>query len=327
VSQVSIEDGAIRVGRHVRISFQRTLRLPDDGRRHPLPPGLGVFTLVAMPPGAADRLGTSEAGDALLPMYQREALWLGFDVPPWRPHAVKVAIGRVNAVSGGPEEEPLRDDPQNYLVCPPQPWLDGVNAADGAVRQFVAMPLGQGYSVESAVAGAERFGGLQITVHEPRPGRFPDEPPPVAAQPFRPAALGAPAGGAMGLGAGGAMTQKIYADPYGLDTWDLEGGRRVVVQIVDSLRFESLTGVPPPPTPVSAASYTAAGLPWFGLDDEEAAHVPSSTVLRRAGTVAEQDRALGVPDALEPLDVPEGQVERLGPRPPERRGRPPPAER
>lgn len=35
------------------------------------------------------------------------------------------------------------------MVSPEQPWLDGIADGDGTVRQFVAMPLGSGYSVEA----------------------------------------------------------------------------------------------------------------------------------------------------------------------------------
>ena len=30
---------------HCEIEFQRTLRIPDDGRHYPLPPGLGRFPI------------------------------------------------------------------------------------------------------------------------------------------------------------------------------------------------------------------------------------------------------------------------------------------
>ena len=66
----------------------------------------------------------------------------------WRPNALKVAVGKVNAVSGQPWSERLkpedRDGNQDYLVVPEQPWLDGINSGDGTIRQFVAMPLGDG---------------------------------------------------------------------------------------------------------------------------------------------------------------------------------------
>ena len=40
-----IEKNAIRIGPRCYISFQRTLRIPDDGRVYPLPPGLGAFQI------------------------------------------------------------------------------------------------------------------------------------------------------------------------------------------------------------------------------------------------------------------------------------------
>ena len=42
----------------------------------------------------------------------------------------------------------------------------------------LAVPLGRGETIEAQRTGAERFGGIQLVVYEPRPGRFPDEAPP-----------------------------------------------------------------------------------------------------------------------------------------------------
>ena len=95
-------------------------------------------------------------------MYQREALWIVFRRPPWRPCAVKVGVGTVNAVSGAPWDAVLRGDPQDYVVVPDQPWLDGINTGDDSVRQFVVIPLGSGATVEAAVTGAEAAGGIQL---------------------------------------------------------------------------------------------------------------------------------------------------------------------
>lgn len=59
---------------------------------------------------------------------------------------------------------------QDYIITPDQLWLDGVASHDGRVRQFVAMPLGSGYSVEAQVTGEEVVGGLQFEVtFAPRP--------------------------------------------------------------------------------------------------------------------------------------------------------------
>ena len=134
------------------MSFQRTLRIPDNGRTYPLPPGLGRFPIYRVA-DFADRVPPEwhEHGGVFIAMYQREALWLGFHAAAWKPNAVQVAAGRINAISGAPDEARLHAEPQDYLVCPEQPWLDGIHTAPGTIRQFVAMPLGLGYSCGSLV--------------------------------------------------------------------------------------------------------------------------------------------------------------------------------
>ncbi|NIR80308.1 MAG: hypothetical protein GWO00_18685, partial [Gemmatimonadetes bacterium] len=70
-------------------------------------------------------------GGVLLPMYQAEALWLNFgrggvfSGHGGYPFAVKVATGKINAVSGEAWSDGLNRDPQDYMVVPDQPWLDG----------------------------------------------------------------------------------------------------------------------------------------------------------------------------------------------------------
>src|SRR5262249_24392348 len=147
----------------------------------------------------------------IIPMYQREALGLGFDVPRWHPHAVKVGIGGINAISGEAWNERLRAEPQDYLVAPPQLWLEGINVGEGIIRQFVAVPLGSGYSIESQVRVTDDIGGLQIIVFDSKPGRFAESP---LSEPDAPRMHGAmrDPSGQLGLGAGGVMTQKIYPD-------------------------------------------------------------------------------------------------------------------
>lgn len=90
--------------------------------------------------------------------------------------AVKIYVGGVNAVSGEPSVETEQTQSrryklmsekkniQDYVVTPQQLWLDGIASTDGTVRQFVAMPLGSGYSVEAQVSGLDLVGGLQIEV-------------------------------------------------------------------------------------------------------------------------------------------------------------------
>ena len=144
----------------VTVNFQRTLRIPETGL-HPLPPGLGRFPLrrVADYPDTAPAEWLARGG-VMLPMYQREAIWLSFNAS--EPAALQVGVGKVCAVSGLPWIEHLVKDPQNYVALPNQPWLDGINAGDGFIRQFVAVPLGSGATVEGQVTGQETHGGVQL---------------------------------------------------------------------------------------------------------------------------------------------------------------------
>ena len=148
----------------LRIEFQRTLRIPDDNREHYLPPGLGRFPLSRVddyPENLPDRWSTH--GGVFLPMYQAEALWINFHAD--YPMAVKIAAGKVNAVTGETWEEELSGEPQDYVVVPGQPWLDGFCVENGLIRQFVAMPLGDGYTAEEQLTGEAEHGGLQMAVY------------------------------------------------------------------------------------------------------------------------------------------------------------------
>jgi len=152
------------------VECQRTLRIPDDGRHYPLPPRLGRFPLSHVD-DYAERLPASwlAHGGVFLPMYQAEALWLCFHSRGQYPFAVKVAAGKVNAVTGERWSNQLSDSPQDYLVAPPQPWLDGFCVKKGVVRQFVAMPLGEGYTAEEQLTGVAEHGGLQVLVYPMNP--------------------------------------------------------------------------------------------------------------------------------------------------------------
>jgi hypothetical protein len=296
--QVTVDKDRIRFGEGLSVSFHRTLRVPDDGRTYPLPAGLGSFPIVAWHGDGASR--------HLIPLREREALWIGFSGAVWKPHAVKILCGGVNAVSGQPDEAEALSEPQDYLVCPLQPWLDGFNAGGGEVRQLVAMPLGRGYAVEAGQGLPER-GGLAFAVFEPKPGRFPDAPPPAPAGPKRLAMPQAGEGPKMVLGAGGTVAQKIYRDPFGRETWQAVAAGRAEVTLVDAAWLAAATGSAAP-APITAAEYAAAGLPWFELADAAAGTVaPGGGAPAR--TVKDQDRRLGVP--AEDDTIAPGQVNRI----------------
>ncbi|MFJ8693341.1 hypothetical protein [Streptomyces roseolilacinus] len=158
---VRLDGNTLLLGGGVRVRFIRTLRLPESGT-HPLPPGLGEFPVRRVEDFAATVPPAWRArGGVLVPMYLREALWLSFAGSP-EPAALQVGVGKVCAVSGRPWSGTLGRDPQNYVVLPRQPWLDGINSGRGTVRQFVAVPLGLGATVEGQVTGEETWGGVQL---------------------------------------------------------------------------------------------------------------------------------------------------------------------
>jgi hypothetical protein len=312
-----IEGNRLHIGERFSVSFQRTLRLPDDGTTYPLPPGLGLFPMHRVEDfrGRATDL-MMEYGGVFIPMYQREAMWLGFNAAGWKPSAVKVGVGKVNAISGDAWDYQLRAEPQDYIICPDQLWLDGINAGSGYIRQFVAMPLGLGYTIEAQVTGEEVWGGVQIVVFEPKPGKFPDTPPAkpeVDLQTYEMMSPQTETGEQMGLGVGGRMTQKIYPDPYGVESWDQNNFGSVFVHIVNSKQYYNLTGRLPPPTPVSAKTYVEFGLPWFELYDEEEGDVRPSEKLAGVVSIEEKDDDEKMPDVDSQgrLDIKASQVMRI----------------
>ncbi|MEJ1404894.1 MAG: hypothetical protein RPU73_13680 [Candidatus Sedimenticola sp. (ex Thyasira tokunagai)] len=259
------------------IDFQRTLRIPDDNREHPLPPGLGHFPVKHVD-DFADKLPEAwrTHGGVFVPMYQSEALWINFDGD--YPCAVKIAAGKINAVSGETWSKGLSGDPQDYAVIPDQPWLDGFNVSEDYIRQFVAMPLGEGYSAEEQITGKAEHGGLQVEVYPMKHDLYVERFEQVVEAEM--SYLEVPtychiacesAAPDMGLAPGGLMRQEIYEDEYGLDTWDLDNGFRCFVHLANSAQYQAITGCRPPHKPATAKDYTNAGLPWFDYYDDSKA--------------------------------------------------------
>ena len=264
------------------VNFQRTLRIPDSDTDYPLPPGFGRFPLRHVEDYDALPTRTRNRGGVILPMWQAEALWLDFG-GGWEsnlPVAIKVAAGKINAVTGEKWTTSLNRNPQDYLVFPEQPWLDGFAIEPGVIRQFVAMPLGEGYSVEEQLTDEAEWGGLQISVtpmrretwerfKSPRFERFREDV-------LYSMSLCEAISDEMGLGAGGRMRQSIESDPYALEDWDQRATQRVFVTIWHAGRWRALTGEQVPTMPPSAQEYARAGLPWFQHYGEGTEILPGS---------------------------------------------------
>ena len=231
-----------------RIGFQRTLRIPDDNRDYPLPPGLGRFPLRHVD----DHLDSvpeswGRHGGVFLPMYQAEAMWLRFDTV--YPMAVKVAAGKIDALTGENWTNELSPRRQNYLVVPDQPWLGGFSIGKGLIRQFVAMPLGQGYTAEEQLTGEGQHGGLQLVVYPMQASRYEDWKRESRAPCGGPVVDLAPQAPPMGLAPGGLMRQEVYSDDYGFDAWDRSVRSRCFVHVLNSVQFFQVSGVAPPTRP------------------------------------------------------------------------------
>ena len=267
------------------VEFQRTLRIPDDERTWFLPPGLGRFPLRHLDDHAC-RLPEAwrRRGGVIMPMHQAEALWINFNA--FYPFAVKVATGKICAVTGEAWGNHLNRDPQDYVVVPDQPWLDGYCVEKGVIRQFVAMPLGEGYSVEEQLTGEAVHGGLQIAAWPMKRERYEElcayrvcEGPGVVY------ACEAPT--AMGLAPGGRMKQEIHDDRHGLDVWDQRHGSRCFITIANSAQWIAATGERPPTEPPTAKHYAEMGLPWFDYYGGDVEAVAGAAALKGLTSVAE----------------------------------------
>lgn len=300
------------------IEFQRTLRIPDDGHDYPLPPGLGAFPLRHLDDYAAPLPAPwRRRGGVIAPMHQAEALWIcfengaGFD--DGYPFAVKVGTGKVCAITGDPWVNHLNADPQDYVVVPEQPWLDGYCVEKGIIRQFVAMPLGAGYTAEEQLTGAAEHGGLQILAYPMKAERYKQLPRPLKDVCVFEAASASPD---MGLAPGGRMRQEIHEDPYGLDAWDQRHPSRCFVSIVNTAQWMAITGEVPPTCPPTARQYTGYGLPWFEYYDDDAKAVEGSVRLRGLTSVTQRDHEAGKAPSTEDETLGIGRVVRLGKSPP-----------
>lgn len=305
----------ILIGRFTRISFHRTLRIPEDGRDYPLPAGLGRFPIHRVE-DYADKVPAKwlQEGGFFIPLYQKEALFLQLEGPQWHPTIAKICVGRINAVSGKSYSEGLSRQQQDYVVIPNQKWLDGICSGIGLVKQFVAMPLGQGYTIEAQITDDERFGGFQIVVMNPVDGRFPNRNPAIDSRiedeeearrrrksgalctsplPDVSFSLGS-APVSMGIAAGGTIKQQIQKDTYGVNSWSNDKKRSLTIHLVNSMAYKTITGMDPPTSPITAAAYQRAKIPWYSHYDETAPVIKPPSIFKRIMSIAAIDKKRGI---------------------------------
>jgi hypothetical protein len=284
-----LHNGTLDLGGKAQVSFIRTLRVSEDHVNF-LPPGLGEFPLRSVANvNATDAM--RDRGGVVLPIYQREAMWMSFDAD--EPIALQIATGLVCAVTGKPLQDTLNEDEQNYVVLPDQPWLDGFKTADGEVRQFVAARLGDGATVEEQLTNRPAVGGIQIRAFRLKPAarkkckdahrrrhKFDGE---VLSMSY----CLMETVSEMGIGAGGRIQQDIHEDDFHFSDWETTPMCQVWVHLVGAHEFTKLTGEAAPPTPITVKSYNKAGLPWFDFYDADKKDVPASPELAGVKTVGQ----------------------------------------
>jgi hypothetical protein len=294
----------------LEVNFHRTVRVAEGRATSNLPPSLGRMKLYNV---SDYRKNCPEdwAKDACFAsLHDTEAMWISFH-PLGSPCAILVGAGGVNALTGQKLGTKLEKD--NYLVCPPQPWLDGWKDVDGTVHQFVTTPhkKGTGVTVAEQILGEEsKTGAIGLAIFEPKEGAklktksnplegWTDTaysqgmhwaaPAPVMCnldtQSSAKASTTPDAGASgvlaarlmhaeMGLGKGGKIIQKIYTDPHGIEVWKERPTVVFAFYLVDAKTAEEITGEKVN-APVTHTGYHG---PWFGLKDEQESDVPGTSI-------------------------------------------------
>ena len=149
----------------IATSTQSTKPISSRLLNSPPPPTNGFIPTVPTPLDFAADSTSRPAAGLTDTGHDPNDEWYGYGGGFSYPIAVKIATGKINAVTGEEWEDGLHRDPQDYVVLPEQPWLDGYCVEKGVIRQFVAMPLGSGYSAEEQITGAAEHGGVQIIAY------------------------------------------------------------------------------------------------------------------------------------------------------------------
>ena len=163
------------------------------------------------------------------------------------PFAIKIATGKVNAITGEPWSDHLNFDQQDYLLSSRQSTFSGFRRPDGTIHQFVVSPMGVGATIEEEVTGAAEFGGIQLVAYPLSAStyqksrsetRFSINLSPEAEERIKAAALKP-----LGLAAAEPVQEElIKADYYSPQDWDTRQSRRCFIHLLDREDFLRITG-------------------------------------------------------------------------------------
>lgn len=162
---------------NLEVSFHRTVRVAEGRAASSLPPSLGHMKMFKVLDYRKSCPMDWDDNAYFMSLHDTEAMWISFN-SNGNPCAVLIGAGGVNALTGQKLGTKLEKD--NYLVCPPQPWIDGWKDVDGTVHQFIATPhkKGDGLTVAEQIIGAEsKTGAMGLAIFDPKTNLHPTHTP------------------------------------------------------------------------------------------------------------------------------------------------------
>lgn len=269
----------------LKIRFDRIIRVPDGEIMNKRAFSLEHFPLELVD-DHTQRIPSEmkTRGGVMLPMHPYEAMAISFSGGFQVPFAVKIGAGKINVLSGGPWFEELIADQQDYIVVAGSACLDGFYVDRGMCRQFVAVPLGQGQSIEEQITGLTDVGGLQIAVYPMKAELAAiklDEYRYRLANPFPGKEM------RMGLAMNGKLDQRLLVDRFGVSTWDVTARLRCFVHLISSEHWRDLTKKRAPRSPITARDYRRAGLPMDSTYAHSRVSMASSLMFSGLKTVTD----------------------------------------
>jgi hypothetical protein len=116
----------------------------------------------------------------------------------------------------------------------------------------------------------------------------------------------------MAVGVGGLIKQSILHDTHPTTAWDTDNTAIFNLQLLNATVFQRVTGMAPPPSPVTAETYAAAGLPFFSITGEVDSGVKG--IFEDIRSVGQIDRAKGRKGLDRELKFPVIELDKTGQR-------------
>ncbi|KAF0967398.1 MULTISPECIES: hypothetical protein [Gordonia] len=228
----------------LHVTFPRTLRAGDLTERA----GLTADTTLRLAQGSP----TGDA-DAVIPMWQSEATWIDFSSPHQHPFLVMIGVDGVNAISGKVFTGTPDFDTDDYIEVPTQQTLASYRTGTGGHRQLVAP------STHTSRGPDPRGTLVQLTVI------------PMRAESWARRRHHASASTCVLCDISRAeqartpprtAVARVIGPLESADTWHPTRMGSAAVRIVNSVTWESLTGLTPRHSRLTCADYLDRRLPW-----------------------------------------------------------------